>query len=497
MAARYALWIRNQMDRGYWEEAHAALERASDFADVSSDISYLLALTRSNGGSPRTSVLEALEMALVTDRWNMYSGEDARLLKIENLIALKLYSEALHELSKADKSIREAVLTLKALVNFRPEEFPGSMTETLDRYPRESEPVRIFLNYIKNESAVFSPESGRNPGTVDLQLLELVTRRLPVLLINDPDLAWMAAPFIRDIEEGRRLVLAYRAINKPVPASLPVALRLGVIDEQMALEELFDVSSGESLDLALLEEVWLLLRHDEARELFRRNLSAYSGVITEDADKDGLPENFAEYSRGMLVKSIYDPAQSGIPDLTIFFEAGLPRRALYLLPPEIRKSRLEAKILWERYPSLEEVELDAARYISRPLHFYFAPVKFVELWGSGVLFPQIDPMNPPLTRRVLVSQSLQVERPSLEFRGGIEVVELNQGIPVRAREFVGDLMVSETDFLRGRPQLQRLDLDFNGRMETFRFFSRNYRQMELEELWDFDREYDRIVTVEE
>jgi len=105
-------------------------------------------------------------------------------------------------------------------------------------------------------------------------------------------------------------------------------------------------------------------------------------------------------------------------------------------------------------------------------------------------------LTPPLTRRVLVSQSLRVERPSLEFPGGIEIVELNQGIPVRAREYVGNLMVSETDFLRGRPQQQRVDLDFDGKMDTVRFFKKEYRQMELEELWDFDRIYDRVVTVD-
>jgi hypothetical protein len=97
----------------------------------------------------------------------------------------------------------------------------------------------------------------------------------------------------------------------------------------------------------------------------------------------------------------------------------------------------------------------------------------------------------------LVSYSLRVERPSLEFREGIEVVELNQGIPVRAREYVGGLMVSETDFLRGRPQHQKVDLDFSGKMDTVRFFKKEYRQVELEELWDFDRVYDRVETVNE
>jgi hypothetical protein len=55
-------------------------------------------------------------------------------------------------------------------------------------------------------------------------------------------------------------------------------------------------------------------------------------------------------------------------------------------------------------------------------------------------------------------------------------------------------MVSETEFLRGRPQLQRVDLDFDGRMDTFRFFRRPYRPMEIEDLWDYDRIFERIVS---
>jgi hypothetical protein len=318
----------------------------------------------------------------------------------------------------------------------------------------------------------------------------------------------MAAPYLRDTEEAKRLVMAYRALNVPRYESLPAALKLGIINEEAAINELFDsisINRSQPLDIALLGELWSLLRRDEARALFRRNLSSYTGVLTEDADGDGIPEISAEYYMGMLKQSSYDPVQGRSPDLLVYYEAGIARRAVVLLPPESpvvlpdiagnipvslsRGSRKSALVQWERYPAVLETELDGARFIPRPLDLHFSPFLFTELWGSGVLFPRRDPLSPPLTRRVLVSQSLRVERPSLEFDGVIEIVELNQGIPVRAREYAGTLMVSETEFLRGRPQLQRVDLDFDGRMETVRRFSKEYRAMELEELWDFDRNY--------
>ena len=501
-AGRYAQWAKNAMDEGRWKEALSALERAADFADVSSDISYLLALALSHENRPQGTVLGALDAALAVNRWKMCNPESARLLRADTLITLRAYPEALAELSRVGNSPGKAVLWLRALVSFRPNEFFSYMAETLDRYPRETGPVRIFFGFLKTED-----ESGRSPQKEDLELLELVCRRLPALLLKDPELAWMAAPFVRDTAEAKRLVQAYRAVNKPVIASLPIALKLGAIDENTALEELFGSAGHRSIGISLLGEIWDLLRTEEARALFRRNLSAFTGVITEDSDRDGISETSAEYDRGMPRQYSYDAVQDGIPDLTVYFEAGDPRRAKALIPPDVSVaggpvyssanagSRKWAAIQWEQYPAVLETEYDGVRHIPRLLEFFYSPLKLDKLWGSELCFPRRDPLSPPLTRRVLVSNALRVERPSLEFPGGIEVVELSGGIPMRAREYVGDLMVAETEFLRGRPQLQRVDLDFDGRIDTARWFRRVYRQMELEELWDYDRDIARTETV--
>ena len=489
VAERYALWGQTAIDSGQWSEALAGLERAADFADLSSDISYLLALARLHENRPLYDVLDALNLALAVDRWKLYKSEDARLERAGILISLKAYSEALSDLARVSNSPRETVLTLKAISASRPWDFIRIMNEALNRYPDETEPVRIFLHFLAKQSAI-----GVDPGEGELELLNTVLRRLPLLIPKDPELAWMASQYFWDASDATRLVQAYRAVNVPHPASIPVALSLGVIDEETALNELFSPASG-TIDLALLEKVWDLLTLDNTRVVFRRNLSSYSGVITEDSNMDDIPETIARYNDGKLEYSSYDFAQGGIEELIIFYESGDPHHAQVFLPPESSNpSRKLAELQWERYPSVREVEIEKTRYIPRPMYLQYTPVLFVELWGSGVLFPRRDPLAPPLTRRVLVTQALRVERPSLEFRGGIEVVELNQGIPVRAREYMGSLMVSETEFLRGRPQLQRVDLDFDGHMETVRHFRRQYRAVELEDLWDFDRDYDYVVS---
>jgi len=37
-------------------------------------------------------------------------------------------------------------------------------------------------------------------------------------------------------------------------------------------------------------------------------------------------------------------------------------------------------------------------------------------------------------------------------------------------------------------------LDFDGCMDTFRFFRRPYRPMEIEDLWDYDRDFERVES---
>jgi hypothetical protein len=54
-------------------------------------------------------------------------------------------------------------------------------------------------------------------------------------------------------------------------------------------------------------------------------------------------------------------------------------------------------------------------------------------------------------------------------------MELNQGIPQRAWEYLGNRLVSETEFALGLPLVQRIDLDLDGRLETVRHFPRSSR----------------------
>jgi hypothetical protein len=478
-AEQYAAWAADAMSRNEWPAALAALERAADYGDVSSDLSLLLARARDHEGLSCGAVLEALWRALEADRWKKYTAAEARLLEAATLVRLRNYDGALRVLARIPGGERETELALSALKGLSDDgAFRRAAGEAFDRYPRNVRVVRIFFEYAAR----------RTPARGDDALMAAVLRHLPLLLEEDPELAFLAAPFVRNGEEAGRLAASYRALfappSRPSPASIPAALNAGLVDDFAAADELFGAGGEVELDRDLVLSVFGLLRGEEGRDYFNRNFLAFSGVIVEDSDGDGFYESRTRYQDGEIQDYRRDADQDRLPELAVIFSGGKPVRAEQVVLPEPGTGtlpmkdgeRIKARIEWEKYPAALSAELEGCVYIPRPLDFFFSPFRFVELCGSGerggLLYPRYEEEYPRLSRRSLVSFSIQMRRPSAEFRGADECVDLDQGVPRRAVETLDGRVVSVTEFEQGRPLLQRVDLDLDGRMETVRRFRR-------------------------
>ncbi|MCL2180381.1 MAG: hypothetical protein FWB83_04550 [Treponema sp.] len=501
-AQRYVNWARTAINEGRNREALAALQRASDFADVSSDVSYLLAVARLsflNENETRITVVQALDRAVQTRRWVNYNEGQALLLKAEQLTAMRDYSgviRCLNHLREADgfpftqqmaaDAAMLQLLTLRGMAfSGRAEydsvnalsQFRSQMLSAMDRYPRDPRPLKIFFEYARNRN----PEiSGLQES--DVNLLELVLRRLPFLLERDPELAWMAAPFMRDIEAARRLTASYRSGSlssgsfKPAAASIPAALNLGLIDDRDAVDELFDLNSDNAelqLDKNILTDVYALLRSEEGRDYFTRALLSFSGVIYSDDDRDGYIDSRASYRDGIIQEYEFDMIQSCAFDTRIVLES-VP---VYAVVP-VSGLNGYAHVSWERYPSVDNTVLVISgrreTYRFRPADFQYAPVEFLEIGGSGALagLLYLAPASSltGLTRRALVSNSSAITRASVEIAGAEETFYMERGIPLRSVETLNGQNVSLTEFERGYPVIQYIDLDQDGRMETIRRF---------------------------
>jgi len=483
---RYVRWAEQAIKAGQWIQARNALERAADYADVSSDISYLLALARFNTNEGRGSVLQAVGNAIQVGRWTRYGEPQARLLEAQQLIAMRRYSAALDSLvifqPVAVETADAAMLrlsALKGLVNSGAAsysaEFRRRMSEAMNRYPRDTRTLRLLFDY-----ANYAYADGRKPNNDDIRIMELALERLPFLLPADPELAWIAAPFINDIEKARQSLADYRDSSlKPNPASLVPALNLGLLDDIDAVEELFALgnpaadsaqpASAFVIDKDVLVNVWKLLRSEEGRNYMSRRLQVFSGAITEDEDHDGFAEIRAVYKHGVLEEYYFDADQDRLEDVAIIFNSGNPQWA--------RMPSLPAVVYWESYPSVQRAVLGSGLYLPAPGGFRFAPLGFIEICASdstpGLLYPQREPLQQGITRRMLASFAVSVQQPSVEFAGGIEHTYLENGIPVNAEVILNNKIVSFTEFENGRPVTQWLDLDLDGRMETVRRFRRN------------------------
>jgi len=533
VAERFVIWAEEAIAEGRMEQALAALERANDFADVSSDVSYLLAFVRSRENQSRFLVLQALEKAIEVNQWRRYSEAQARLLEAEQFVALRRFYAALNSLdifrTLAGETMDSALLRLEALkglalaglefpptnmpigpvAGFPPStgvslpaalEFRHRMLETMDRNPGDPRPLRILFAYANRRQI---------PNEDDLALVEIALLRLPFLLDADPALAWMAAPFIGNLEDARRMILAYRAGSfgpgpagfSPNPASIVPALNLGLLDDMVAVEEFF--AHGSTLDKDLIVAVGDMLRGDEGRDRFAERLHSFTGTITRDENLDGIPETRAVFRDGVLLAFYHDADQDGVADWSVAFDTGLPRRGEFVAMPQPAGAPFDddavehALVTWSRYPWVQQVVLREETFTFVPGSFYYNPVRFVSLGASetfeGLLVPVRDHLSQGLTRRALVMSAVILERPCREFERGVERVYLRQGTPILSEVTADGMLVSVTEFENGFPVIQRVDLDRDGRMETIRRFRRNSHALESSSSdWDGDGVFEYV-----
>ena len=519
-AQKYVEWIKKAIDEGRWKEALAAAERASDFSNVSSDISYQLAFVLSHEGKSRTSVIDALNRALEIKRWVIYNENQALLLKARQLVATRKFVSALDVLDKAGESADAAVIRLLALrgmafsggaaQGFDPvialSHFRSQVLAAMDKYSRDPRPLRVFFEYARNRK----PEPSELAQS-DQNLLELALKRLPFLLEADPDLAWFAAYFMSDTGQAKRYVSTYRAGGipsvknrdfMPNPASIAAALNLGLLDDTRAVEELFSGARGINyvippgiafddnpvLDAGVMNEVFSLLRSEEGRNFFTEKLLSFSGTIFSDDDHDGYIDCKSLYKYGVIKEFAFDTTQDSVFDFLISFSAdGVPVTAR--VPVMGNKT---AEVQWERYPSVKQITILKERFLFRPADFQYAPVNLVIFGGSkkfaGPAYPVLMPQYLELTRGALVAFCASIQRPSVEFDGAMEELFLERGRLIRAEETSGGKQISVTEFERGSPVIQRLDMDMDGRMETIRrFYRTDYTWSELDETFNYRR----------
>jgi antitoxin component YwqK of YwqJK toxin-antitoxin module len=483
ISEKYLEWALNAEKEGSLEKAEAAILRAMDYEDASSDLSYYFAVLRTRLHRNRNEILFCLNKAIETDRWKKFDLNAAYILKTETLISLTDYDAAVRtatfikESEKKNELLLEIYFLSKNNIAFRKTAF-----DAIEKYPYDTKIAELIFKYAA---------SIKEPLAEDLDLLDKMLKRLHSLLGSDPTLVYRAAPFIFDTADARRLLEEYRATEPYIKEALPALLNIGVIDEDTAIEELFstsvksfdfyDAPSG-GIDKKLLEDVFNLLRTEDTRARFKNNLVKYSGVISEDANEDGICEASALYTNGILQLYNNDYNQNGEAGLAITFKGGVPISA------EFFDTNNPYIVNYDVYPAVKKVSyFKNDVYFFRPEDFYYSPIVFENLCGS-VLFPERDELE--LSERTLISFSYMMEKPSDEFAGAVKRLRLSDGVILFDEEILNGKIVSKTEYKNGKPFLQKVDTDLDGSIETIRHFNDNGEIEYIESDWDGDGTYE-------
>jgi len=452
---------RSQSEAGAWAAAASLLAEARALDGSDSDIRYLSALAARAAGLGREAALAELDAALEAGRFSDCDEAEARLLAGELLADLRRWPEALRVLPPAAPGSAlepgRRLVRARAFLGLADEAaYASELAEALRRYPEDPRFPRLLFSRLPPSSA---PAALR-------PLVELALSRVARLGAADPELAAIATPFMPDRAAALDALRAFRAAGGSSPAATLLALEQGLVGEAGAAAEL--LSGARPPRLEELRRALALARNEAGRDELAAALGRYEGMIESDPDGDGIVEARTAVAGGLVLSYWLDADQDGLAELELSFSDGLPRSGL------ARSSGADIGFDYAAYPLLSSATLrgpgGASSYELAQGELSYAPLRISSIAGRGrssILLP--EPTGEPApSPRALVAASLVREA---ETEEGLERLYLDRGIPER-REIVRDgRLRAVREYRLGRPELERADLDGDGRFETERGFA--------------------------
>jgi hypothetical protein len=446
---------------GDWVGASAYLAEAAALDPGDADVLYLSALAAVKRDLPLGEALGWLDAALETGRFAYYGRRDASTLKAELLVRERRWKEALKALGPPgpEAAADPALCLIRARARLGLGDAPAFLSElsfALRRFPDDSAFARLFL-----ERGAKLPISEPARGLGDL-----ILSRLTRYSLTDPELPVLAAPLMRDIADRRDAVLAFRAAGGSSAAATLRALEYGIIDESAAASEL--LSGSYRVLLGDIGSLLNLAGSPAGRAAVHAALSSWSGRVDVDSDGDGIVDGSFSLDKGLATGWDRDSKQEGLADSRILFSDGLPIRATLL------RGGLEIDVTYSVYPASGSVGFaekgETRHYFFAPEAFSFAPIEMRVIVGEGrtaLLFPYTNPAQDP-RERACASVALSVVSEKGPSRS---VTILENGYPLSSTAYEGDRIVSTTAYSKGRPILDRIDADGDGRFESERSYS--------------------------
>lgn len=426
-----------------------------------SDIRYLSALASVKAGQPLSDALDNLNASLAAGRFYYYSTRDASTLKADLLVRERRWREALDALgapsaaSTVDPSYR--LIRARAYAGMRDEAaFIGELSEAMNRFPDDPSFARLFIARAGN---IPSSSKARELGATVLGRLSSYAR-------VDPELPVLAAPLMPDISSQRDAVLAFRASGGSSPAATLRALEYGIIDEASAAKEL--LSSAKAVGLRDLGSLLALAGSPSGKAAVTAAISGWTGQVQDDSGGDGIPDSEFTLDKGLVEYWAMDSAHWGKMDISAAFADGLPVSA------HLDRPGVAIQVAYSAYPEVASIQFteggEKRSYYFAPGAYSYDPLAMKVFAGEGrtaILFPYAD-LVPAPSERSCIATALKV---SVESGSSRRDTMLDKGIPQAATSYIDGRLYSTTSYSQGRPVLEKVDADGDGRFETERSYS--------------------------
>jgi len=454
---------------GKWNEAASLLAEAEALDGRDSDARYLSALVLLKSKDDAAAALAELDAALLSRQFFLYDSGEALNLKASLLIRMRRFDEALAlaapqgrfpaaQVAPADYGAERRLAVAASLFGLGKREAAfREIGEGARLFPSEPRFARLFFEESLRDSTVPETDAIRDLGGLFL-------RRLPGLAELEPELRVLAAPFIADEGERRDSILAFRAMGGSSAQASLRALEYGIIDDSKCVAELFAASSILLSDLSSLRG---LLRDEKGVAALDEALSGYSGKVLADRDGDGFAEESAVYEKGLLRAYSLDGNQDGRPELIIEAKEGLPASL------SLSRDGLSLEASYSRYPYVSSLRFlssgSAREYRFGPEAYIYAPLlltAFPSAADDRIYFPEASPVPDP-SERSAVAAALSLAARNGEYQ---DLISFDAGVPLRRERFLGGKLYGLLDYRNGRPGLERVDADGDGRFETERSY---------------------------
>lgn len=444
---------RDALAMGYLDAASDYAAAALDASPADADANLLSALLDIRAGTPPWLTKPKLEVAIASGGFSVYSGAEARLLYAGLLVRTHNPADALRFLNGLP---RDAEVLYLESVAFRQRGDQAAaaraIAESLRRFPRDPRAILAWLRAAERPS----------PSPADRALVDAAFKALPALKETDPLILLALAPYAASVDASRLLVREYRANGGEHAQATALALRYGLIDEDRAVAEAF--SGAVVPDEASLKAIAEAISSPEGRRLFADAFSAYTGTIVADTDADGLADGLSRYEGGTLAAWSLDADQDGLPEMEAAFAESAPVDLL------ARSGGTTIRLRYGPWPYLSSATVSDPK---EAVAFGFAPgavpLPLIRLYrpagmDSGPYLAARTDRDLPGTRS-LASLAIRAET---RKAGDMASFELYEGETKRSwwRDAFG--ASGEAWYRRGVPELERVDLDGDGRQETRR-----------------------------